>query len=141
MTSLMKIIGVIDNMTDLPELGQEFLKESRKFWAAKKDIFDSKDNCHETRKLYPGMASFKNIADFQEHYGRRFGGYILSVGMNSKISNMGRYLIKEVSKKFREIEPYDNTILPVMEEMYNGKIKATIILPTDEKFSLFYYEE
>jgi len=141
MPSLRKIVEVIENMSNINEIGQEFIRESRNFWAAKKDIFDSKSKCSETTKLYPGMASFMTLDDFQEHYSKRFANYISAKGMNREISNMARCLIKDVSKRFEQIEPYDNTILPIIEKYIGKKIIATIVLPTDDKLNLFYFGE
>jgi len=142
MISLTKIIEVIDKMADeIPDIGKEFIRESRKFWAAKSDIFDSKNECLETKRLYPGMASFHNLEEFQDYYSERIPNHLLSKAMSGEISHLARYLIKSVARRFEKIEPYDNTILPIVEKISNRIIEATIILPTDEKVSIPYFEE
>ncbi|MBW2995114.1 hypothetical protein KY312_02075 [Candidatus Woesearchaeota archaeon] len=136
--SIVEAIGTIDEMADQnPGLGDRFVKESRKYWAAKKEVFDYRKYYVKIAKTYPYLFAFKNWEDYKINYGIIVKQTLLRENALHNLDRITKDMIKWVRAKFKNIDPDDNTVLPLL---INGK-EISVLLPNDKVIPLYYGRE
>jgi hypothetical protein len=121
---IIDIVMAIDEIVDeRPDIPSEFVRELRRFWVAKEEVFFNRD--YSARRHYPWMARYESYDRFQEDYSRSVKGFLedrRGPALRSRVS----YLMQ----KFRQIMPGDIAIFPIVGD------KPQIYLPNNERIAL-----
>ena len=132
--SIVEAIGTIDKMADQnPGLGDRFVRESRKYWAAKKEVFDYRESYKVITKRFPYLYAFRDLEDYKKNYGVIVKQTLLRENANNNLDRITKDMIKWVSKRFKEIDPEDNTILPLLIK----DEEISVLLPNDKIIPLY----
>jgi hypothetical protein len=127
--SIVEAIEAIDDMAEHnPELGDRFVRESRRYWAAKKEVFDYRKYYVHIAREFPYLFMFDSWTDYQQNYSKIVIDTLREEKHRQGLDKKASELIKYVTKRLKELDPEDNTILPLVA--YEGKI--SVLLPNDK---------
>jgi len=150
-TALPRIMGTIDDVAMSPDVDDEFVRESRKYWYYK-DVIFGENKPEQAADEYPLMSRFRSLKDFVGWYAKIMYQKLAEAAKLGKLDQGARKTIKWLFSIYSVSAPEDVAIFPIVEKKVDGYvakggraehttvIRPEVILPNGQRIPFTYLE-